>query len=308
MPSIDILITILLGLVEGVTEFLPISSTAHLLIVENFVGHKTDAFNVIIQLGAVQAVVMIYWSRLMDFAKRWRDRDVQDYVLKLMVSLGITIGGALAAKKMGFELPTELWPVAWALLVGALCIFVAEAMLKKHSPTDNLGWTAVIWVGVAQVIAAVFPGTSRSGATIIAAMFCGLSRPAATEYSFLLGIPTMFAASVYSAKDAYLSGQFSASALTDLGIGYVVSMVTAFFVVKWLIHFVRANTFIPFAWYRVGLVVLLALVLWNRGETLPGDMAEEERMSVEEGSTEATNDMPDETESESKAEDKTSQE
>lgn len=261
--------TIILGLIEGITEFLPISSTAHLIIVEYFLGAKPDAFNVMIQFGAVMAVVLIYWKRLTELVLHFREPKSLDYLKKLLVALIITIGGCLIAKALGVQLPVQLWPIVSALWLGALVIFVVEKKLNHRNDDKEVTWSIAIWVGIAQIIAAVFPGTSRSGATIIAAMLCGLSRPAATEFSFLLGIPTMFAASLYMSKEAYEAGLFVPEILGDLAIGFFVSMITAFIVVKWLIRYVQSNTFIPFAWYRLALGVVIAIVLWREGHVPP---------------------------------------
>jgi undecaprenyl-diphosphatase len=280
----DSIVTILLGMIEGFTEFLPISSTAHLIIAEHFLGTRPDAFNVIIQLGAVQAVVLIYWRELVTMAVGWKEPAIRDYILKIGLSVGVTIVGILGLKsgvpRLGalfgqhwqVKLPEELAPIVGALLVGALLIFAAERFLRNHKSTLEITWSMAFWVGMAQILAAVFPGTSRSGATIIAAMFCGVARTKATEFSFLIGIPTMFAASVYSAKDAYDSGQFIGSGIYDLAVGYVISAITAFIVVKWLIRFVQSNTFIPFAWYRVVLSFILIAVLWGNRDLLPADL------------------------------------
>jgi len=261
--------TIILGVVEGVTEFLPISSTAHLIIAEYFLGAKTDAFNVIIQFGAVMAVILIYWRRLMDLFLHFREPQSLDYLKKILGALILTIIGCLIAKFLGFQLPVQLWPIVSALWLGALVIFIVEKRFSPKVHSSKVTWSIVFWVALAQILAAVFPGTSRSGATIIAAMLCGLSRVAATEFSFLLSIPTMFAASLYMGKEAYDAGLFVPEALGDLALGFFVSMVTAFIAVKWLIRYVQSNTFIPFAWYRIVLGVVIAIVLWKEGHVPP---------------------------------------
>ncbi len=268
----DFLVTVLLGVVEGVTEYLPISSTAHLLITEYYLGAKTDAFNIIIQSGAVMAVVLIYWKRLLDLAIHFRAPEQLDYILKLSVAFGITVIGGLTSRKMGITLPEELTPIAMAMLVGAGLIFLSEWILRHRKATDSITWSMAAWIGMAQVLAAVFPGTSRSGATIIAAMMCGLTRPAATEFSFLLGIPTMMAASVYAVGDAVAAGAFDSRSLLDLLVGFSVSLVTAFIVVKWLISFVQTNTFIPFAWYRAIMAGVLFWLMWQEDHR-PPDLA-----------------------------------
>lgn len=267
-------LTILYGILEGVTEFLPISSTGHLLIAQHFFEAKADAFNIIIQAGAVSAVVAIYWRRLLALCISFTRPENRDYVLKLCVAFAVTMVGCLVARKMlGIKLPEVLEPVVSALVIGALLIFLAERLLKHRQPTETLTWSTAVWVGVAQILAAVCPGTSRSGATIIAAMFCGMSRPAATEFSFLLSIPTMFAASAYAALEAQQAGQFDERLTGDLIVGFIISMLSAFIVVKWLLKFVRSHTFTPFAWYRIALGIVLVLLL--AGEHTPADLIHE---------------------------------
>ncbi len=248
---------ILLGIIEGITEFLPISSTGHLLIAENWLGRRSDLFNVAIQAGAILAVVVIYWERL------WRMLlpENRDYLYKLSASFMITVVGGLIAKKLGLELPDTIAPVAWALIVGALVIFGVEAYTGNKPPHERLTWSVAIWVGIGQIVAAVFPGTSRSAATIFAAMLAGMtSRPAAADFAFLVGIPTMFAATAYEAYDLYQSGELKQESWSDLAVGFVVSMVVAVIVVRWLLRYIQTHSFTPFAWYRiVAGAVLLAL-------------------------------------------------
>jgi undecaprenyl-diphosphatase len=247
--------TVLLGVVEGITEFLPISSTGHLLILEHFLGsHRSDFFNVGIQAGAVLAVVLIYWRRLLGFLDAARNPESRAYLAKLALSFGLTVVIGLGLNVAGIELPDELGPVAWAVLLGAAAIFAAEGRLKHRAPSESIGWPVAVWVGLAQVLAGVFPGTSRSAATIIAAMLLGVSRLQATEFSFLLGIPTMFAASFYLLAKAWKHDAAGIMAeLPDFALGFGVSLVVAFAAVKWLLGFLRTHTFTPFAWYRLAL-------------------------------------------------------
>jgi undecaprenyl-diphosphatase len=194
----ELLNLILLGLIEGITEFLPISSTGHLLIAEHWLGHRSDVFNVVIQAGAILAVVLIYWQRLWQLATGLGDAENRDYALKLLVAFAITAVLGFAATKMGFKLPETVTPIAWALIFGGLWMIGAEAVAARQPDRSAITWRVAILVGIAQVIAAIFPGTSRSAATIFVAMLAGTSnRPAATEFAFLVGIPTMFAASGY---------------------------------------------------------------------------------------------------------------
>jgi undecaprenyl-diphosphatase len=253
---------ILLGIIEGITEFLPVSSTGHLLIAEHWLGRRSDLFNVAIQAGAILAVVIIYWRRLWDITVHFREPANRDYLSKLAGSFMVTVVGLLIAKKMGLELPERVAPIAWALIVGGLAIFAVEAYAARQPVNEQLTWRVAFWVGIGQIVAAVFPGTSRSAATIFAAMLGGMtSRPAAAEFAFIIGIPTMFAATAYEGYEVYESGAAISESWGDLAVGFVVSAVVAFIAVKWLLRYVQSHRFTPFAWYRivVGAVLLLGL-------------------------------------------------
>jgi undecaprenyl-diphosphatase len=258
----NLLQVILLGIIEGITEFLPISSTGHLLIAQHWLDRRSDLFNVAIQAGAILAVVVIYWRRLWDMALHFTKPENRDYLYKLGAAFLITVVGGLIAKQMGLELPESVAPVAWALIVGGVGIFIVEAYASRQTPSDKLTWKVAWWVGIGQIVAAVFPGTSRSAATIFAAMLAGMSsRPAAAEFSFLLGIPTMFAATAYEAFDLYRDGKIADENWFDLGVGFIVSAIVAFIAVKWLLVYVQTHRFTPFAWYRIGFGVLLLALL-----------------------------------------------
>lgn len=249
----------LLGIVEGITEFLPISSTGHLLIAEHWLGRRSDLFNVAIQVGAILAVVIIYRERFRTPAMGERQATRRDYFAKLLVSFAITVAGGLAAAKLGLRLPETVEPVAWALLLGGIAILGIERTVARAPPSEQVTWNVAVWVGLAQVLAAIFPGTSRSLATIFAAMLAGCnSRPAATEYSFLLSIPTMAAATGYQLlRTRDLAGEN----WLELGVGFVTSAITAFIAVKWLLSYIRTHTFTAFAVYRIafGAALLIAL-------------------------------------------------
>ena len=244
---------ILLGIIEGITEFLPISSTGHLLIAEHWLGHRSALFNVAIQAGAILAVVVIYWRRLWNLILHFPRPENRDYALKLGLAFIITVIGGFIAKQMGLELPETVAPVAWALILGGVAIFAVEAYAKRLPENEAATWRVAIVVGLAQILAAVFPGVSRSAATIFGAMLGGMtSRPAAAEFSFLLGIPTMFAATGYETLKLAASGGLANENWTELAIGFVVSAVVAFIAVKWLLRYVQTHRFTPFAWYRLG--------------------------------------------------------
>ena len=266
---------VLLGIVEGVTEFLPISSTGHLLIAEGLgLGHEPDVFNVVIQAGAILAVVFVYWSKLTSLVETINRPASRDYLLKILLAFVITcILGLFVTKVLHLKLPETLTPVAWATLIGGFVIFAVEFFAKKLYAHDDISWFEACCLGVAQIVAAVFPGASRSGSTIMTGLALGMKRPAATEFSFLLGIPTMFAASaldlVRYRKDLTTGGH---QLLIDIALGFVVSAIVAFFVIKWLLRFVQSHTFNGFAIYRVilGGALLIALAthaLPEMGET-----------------------------------------
>lgn len=259
----NLLQVILLGVIEGVTEFLPISSTGHLLIAEKLgLGQRSEVFNIVIQAGAILAVTFIFWKRLWELATGLGEHDKRDYVLKIGVAFLITAVLGLVVTKLGFELPETVRPVAWALILGGFVIVFVEHWAARQPVNRFVSWPVAIVVGIAQILAGVFPGTSRSGATIFAAMLAGTTdRPRATEISFLVGIPTMYAASGYALLKQVKLGTLGQENWTDVGIAFVVSTLTAFVVVKWLIHYVQTHTFRWFALYRVVLGVILLAVL-----------------------------------------------
>ena len=258
----NLLQVILLGVIEGITEFLPISSTGHLLIAQHWLGPRSELFTVAIQAGAILAVIAIYWQRLWQLALNLTQPANRSYLLKLLAAFVITVIGGFAAKQMGLELPENVAPVAWAMVIGGAAIFLIEAYAARKPISDEVTWRVASWVGIAQILAAVFPGTSRSAATLFAAMLAGTtSRPAAAEFSFLLAIPTMFAATAYEVLNLYRHGQIAQEHWTDLGVGFVVSAIVAFIAVKWLLTYIQTHRFTVFAWYRIiAGVALLVLV------------------------------------------------
>jgi undecaprenyl-diphosphatase len=259
----DTLENIVLGVIEGLTEFLPISSTGHLLIAQHWLGARSELFTVVIQVGAILGVVVVYWRRLLDLALRFGRPENRDYLLKLVGSFGITAVGGFAAKQLGFELSDEIAPVAWALLVGGVAILGIERALASAAPNDRLTWRVAIWVGIGQIVAAVFPGTSRSAAAIFAAMLAGqTSRPAAAEFAFLVGIPTMFAASGYEFLKLLLHGGagLAGEDWSGLALAFAASAIVGFASVKWLLLYIRSHRFTPFAWYRIAFGAALLIL------------------------------------------------
>jgi undecaprenyl-diphosphatase len=239
----------LLGIIEGITEFLPVSSTGHLLIAEKWLGHRTDLFNVVIQCGAVLAVLLAFSGRMRELLLNLRNPENRDYLLKLTTAFVITGIGGLILKKIDFKLPETAAPVAWATLIGGVLIFVIEGCVKGKSLAPNITWTIAAATGLAQLLAAFFPGTSRSGATIMVALALGLQRRVATEFSFLLGIPTLLSAGALKIYSAHKDGESVEWELVL--IGAAAAGVTAFIVVRWLLRYVQSHTFIAFGWYRI---------------------------------------------------------
>jgi undecaprenyl-diphosphatase len=260
----DWIIALILGLVEGITEFIPVSSTGHLLIAEKLLKtHQSDLFNIVIQCGAVIAVLPLFPGRLYKFVFELGDKETQDYLLKIFTTFAITCAGGYALDKHKFKLPEELAPVAWALLIGGIAFVIIEFLLRGKKSSNQVTWTIAIAVGFAQLIAAVCPGTSRSGATILFCLLLGLARPAATEFSFLVGIPTMLAAgalkifkSVHHADPLAPHENWGMILLAT-----VVAAIVSFIAVKWLLRYVQKHTFTAFGWYRIALAIAIFLLL-----------------------------------------------
>lgn len=255
---------IVLGLVEGITEFLPVSSTGHLLIAEHFLdAHRSEAFNVLIQVGPILASALVLRKRLMGWLVGWKDAAIRTEILQVLFAFVATGIGGVILQKLGLELPSSVLPVAIATLAGVPVILWVEHRVSGRGPAVANGWMLAIAMAAAQLLAATFPGTSRSGACVMAALLVGASRPQAVEFSFLVGIPTMLAAGSYK-----LYKEIEHGAATDLLslpslVGFAVATVSAFVVVKWLLGYVRGNTFAPFAWYRLALGVFLFVALWS---------------------------------------------
>jgi undecaprenyl-diphosphatase len=260
----DWIAAVLLGIIEGITEFIPVSSTGHLLLAEHALRLKeSDLFNVVIQCGAVIAVLPLFPERLKQFLFRWREPATQNYLLKILAAFVITGIGGLILEKMKFKLPEELPPVAWALFTGGVLFVAIERWLRGKPLKDEISWTVVVAVGLGQLIAAIFPGTSRSGATILLTLALGVNRPLATEFSFLVGIPTMLAAGGLKIFKA-LHHPVAAMPPEHWGsvvIGTLVAALVSFVAVKWLLRYVQTHTFTLFGWYRIALAIAIFLLL-----------------------------------------------
>ena len=276
MDQPTLITALVLGIVEGLTEFLPVSSTGHLIVTGSLLGYTGDqakVFEIVIQAGAILAVCWEYRVRLSAVVRGiFTDARAQRFAVNLAVAflpaaiLGLAFGKAIKAHLFA---PV---PVACAFVIGAFVILWAERRQRlrpdaiRIDSVDDMRWPDALKVGLAQSLA-LLPGTSRSGATIIGGMLFGLSRTAATEFSFFLAIPTLFAATGYEVlKNRHL---LVAHDLPAFGVGFVAAFVSAFLCVRWLIRYVGHHDFIPFAWYRIafgGVILATAyagLVAWS---------------------------------------------
>ncbi|QWE06876.1 undecaprenyl-diphosphate phosphatase [Polynucleobacter sp. JS-JIR-5-A7] len=281
MDIILLLKVVILGVVEGFTEFLPISSTGHLILVGDlldFNDERGKAFEVIIQFGAILAVCWEFREKLLKVASSFvTSANSRRFVLNLIIASIPAMGLAFIFGKHIKAILFSPVPVASALIVGALIIFWVERRQEKLNTThshihsvDDLSYLDALKVGIAQC-AALIPGTSRSGATIIGGMLFGLPRAVATEFSFFLAIPVIGGATAYELLKLWknpvaISGEFGLA----IAIGFVAAFISAFICVRWLIHYVAHHNFLPFAWYRIifGLLVLgtsySGLIAWSQ--------------------------------------------
>ncbi len=263
----DIINAIILGIVEGLTEFLPISSSGHLIVAESLLGFKDTAevFTVVIQVGSILAVIWYYRNDLIKRILGLSSAIMQRFWSNILIaSIPAGLIGLIFAKKMD-ELFYHPVPVAIALIVGGIILWVIESRPSVHTQTTELADVDAVtpmqalWIGVAQIFSVVFPGTSRSGSTIVGGMLTGLNRATATAFSFYLGMPILVAAGLYKLYKARHDFSVVPGGTTALIVGTVVSFASAFLVVGWLLNYVSRNNFKPFAIYRVvlGLVILI---------------------------------------------------
>jgi undecaprenyl-diphosphatase len=259
----DWIAVVILAVIEGITEFIPVSSTGHLLIAEHWLPRQSDLFNVVIQCGAVIAVLPLFPQRIYKFVFELGDKETQSYLLKIFTAFVITCIGGFILEKNGFKLPDQLAPVAWALLAGGIAFVIIEFFLRGKKLSNEVTWTIAIVVGFAQLIAAVFPGTSRSGSTILFCLLLGLARPAATEFSFLVGIPTMLAAGALKIFKA-VHHPDPLAPRENWGMVFlatIIAAVVSFIAVKWLLRYVQTHTFTAFGLYRIALAIAIFLLL-----------------------------------------------
>jgi undecaprenyl-diphosphatase len=263
----------IMGLVEGLTEFLPVSSTGHLILAGSlldFADAKAKVFDIAIQTGAIIAVVIVFWSRLSEVLKTLGSARSRRFVVNVGIAfvpavvLGLAFGKAIKAHL--FIAPV----VAATFIIGGLIILWAErrpASVVRVYSVDEMSPFDALKVGLAQCLAMI-PGTSRSGATIIGGMLFGLSRRAATDFSFFLAIPTLIGAGAYSLyKERAL---LSIADLPVFGVGFVVSFLAAIVCVRWLLRYIASHTFTAFAWYRIAFGIVV-LATWYSGTVVWAD-------------------------------------
>ncbi|HEY0822210.1 MAG TPA: undecaprenyl-diphosphate phosphatase [Ramlibacter sp.] len=257
----------IMGIVEGLTEFLPISSTGHLILAGALLGfddEKAKVFDIAIQTGAILAVIIVYWQKIRStIVSLPSSREAQRFALNVLVAffpavvLGLLFGKAI---QQNLFTPTV---VATTFILGAFVILWAEG---RHHPkvriqeVEEMRWTDALKLGLVQCFALI-PGTSRSGATIIGGMLLGLSRKAATDFSFYLAIPTLIGAGAYSLFKE--RGQLGADDIPMFAVGLLFSFVSAWLCVRWLLRYISTHDFKPFAWYRIAFGVIVLVTSWT---------------------------------------------
>lgn len=272
----DIVDAAILGVVEGLTEFLPVSSTAHLRLTQQFLGQDLTngywkMFAIFIQLGAILSVVVYFWKRLLEFAKafRWRGLSRTEFVRQPLVlvalSFIVTALPCLLIDKYIGEWLENLWMIATALLVGGVGMGLIDRACGQRATTtklDAMTLKQAIVIGLSQILAAAFPGTSRSMATIAGGQVMGLDRPTALEFSFFLSIPVMMAASSYKLLQYLKEGEqaLGSHEWQVLAVGFGVSFLVAWIVISLFMNWVRKHGFALFALYRI--VAGAAILVW----------------------------------------------
>ncbi|MEE3467097.1 MAG: undecaprenyl-diphosphate phosphatase [Eubacterium sp.] len=272
MGAFDILVALVLGIVEGITEWLPVSSTGHMILVNQFMSFSDSEFQsmflVVVQLGAIMAVVIMFWSKLWPFQFTRRPRG-ESFIRWDVMTLWVKIAVAsVPAAIVGFtiddlidEMFYNAFVVAGALIIYGVLFIIVELWNKGRSPVvktvAEIGFSSAIIIGIFQVLAAIVPGTSRSGATIIGALLLGISRSAAAEFTFYLAIPVMFGASLL--KVVKHGMHFDMMGYITLGVGMLVAFFVSLFAIKFMMGYIKKHDFKAFGVYRIilGIAVLV---------------------------------------------------
>ncbi len=269
----DYFISFIYGIVEGITEWLPISSTGHMLLLNNipfFQFRDTSAdfysmYEVVIQFGAILAVVLLFWKRLWPFGLKEGHVISKKKVWRMWLMVIIS---CIPAAIVGFKFDDDIErlfyhpiPVALALIIVGIVFIIVENIEKDMSPTitkiSQFTWKTALMIGIFQLFAAIFPGTSRSGATIIGAMIIGVSRSCAAEYTFFLAVPVMLGASVL--KIARFGAAFSGHEIGVLLVGCITAFVVSLFIIRFLMDFVKKHDFKVFGYYRIALGIIVII-------------------------------------------------
>ncbi|MEO7953517.1 MAG: undecaprenyl-diphosphate phosphatase [Polaromonas sp.] len=270
MDTVLLIKAAIMGIVEGLTEFLPISSTGHLILAGSLLGFADDkakVFDIAIQTGAIFAVILVYWQKIRDTVVALPDnRQAQKFALNVLVAfLPAVVLGLLFGKAIKAHLFTPV-VVASTFIIGGFIILWAEKRQQRNPATARIHaveeMTAMdaLKVGLAQCLAMI-PGTSRSGATIIGGMLLGLSRKASTDFSFFLAIPTLIGAGVYSLyKERAL---LSMADLPLFGVGLLFSFISAWLCIRWLLRYIATHSFVVFAWYRIAFGIVVLATAWS---------------------------------------------
>jgi len=275
--------SLILGIIQGLTEFLPVSSTAHLRIAEAWLGVDLHSeywkmYSVVIQLGTILSVIVYFWMRIIRFVRTFPrgepgNRNILTHPLSLtMIAFVVTAGPVwLLEKKVGDNLE-NLLVIGLALVAGGIVMWMVDVLYShpRIQRMEDMGLLRAVWIGAVQILSAVFPGTSRSMSTIVAGQVAHMSRAAALEFSFFLSIPTMVVATGYKLIKAFRSGHFGAAdplapdhPWIVLAIGFAVSFIVALAVVAWFMHWVRRRGFVPFAVYRIVFGIVILIWAWR---------------------------------------------
>ena len=278
MGIFDVFVAVVWGIVEGITEWLPISSTGHMILVNQFLSFSDnnfkDMFLVVVQLGAILAVVLLFWDRIWPFnfkTKKNNEPFVKMDIMQLWFKIIISCVPAAIVGLLFDEVIEDMFyngvVVAGALIIYGVLFIVVENWNKGRKPAitsvTEIGYDTALIIGIFQLLAAVVPGTSRSGATIIGALLLGVARGAAAEFTFYLAIPVMFGASVLKIIKSGLS--FGAMGYVTLLVGMLVAFVVSLFVIRYLMSYIRKHDFKAFGYYRIvlGVVVLVYFFLFK---------------------------------------------
>jgi undecaprenyl-diphosphatase len=287
----DFILSFFLGIVEGLTEFLPVSSTAHLRIAEQLFHIPLNdpywkMYTIVIQLGAILALPVFFWGRILKFVGTFPrgqagDRTIVNHLLSLvMIAFVCTAGPAWVLTKLISKNLESLTVIGASLVIGGAIMWAVDVLFQTPNTLvmEGMSLPQAIWIGIAQIASAVFPGTSRSMSTIAAGQIAGMSRAAALEFSFFLSMPTMAAATLYDLlktlhpkhdQTGLAPGTMDAHHWMILAIGLVISFIVALGVVAWFMHWVRRRGFTPFAVYRIILGILVLSLLRNASAAPP---------------------------------------